>query len=41
MLQERFKVRSVDIKPHVYMRLTDNWVELSVRFLVKITTYAA
>ena len=35
VLQERFKVRSVDIKPHVYMRLTDNWVELSVRFLVK------
>lgn len=35
MLEERFLLKSVDLKPHVYCRLTANWVELTVRFLVK------
>jgi hypothetical protein len=25
-----------EIEPHVYMRLTDNWVNLSLRFLIPI-----
>lgn len=35
VLEETFLVKSADIHPRVYMRLTDNWVELSVRFLCK------
>lgn len=35
VLQDRFLLKSVDLKPHVYCRLTANWVELTVRFLVK------
>ncbi len=35
ILEERFLLKSVDLEPHVYLRLTANWVELSVRFLVK------
>ncbi len=35
MLEQRFLLKSIDLKPHVYWRLTDNWVELSLRFLVK------
>ena len=35
-LQEQFRVRSAtELNPRVYMRLTDNWVELTVRFLCK------
>jgi small-conductance mechanosensitive channel len=32
-LKERFFIEAADIKPRVYMRITDNWVELAVRFL--------
>lgn len=32
-LRERFFIETSDIRPRVYMRITDNWVELSVRFL--------
>jgi small-conductance mechanosensitive channel len=32
-LKERFFVQEADLKPRVYLRITDNWVELSVRFL--------
>ena len=35
MLEERFHVKNADIQPRVYWRLTDNWVELTVRFLCK------
>ncbi len=35
ILEDRFSIRSGDIHPRVYMRLTDNWVELTVRFLCK------
>ncbi|MEP6636834.1 MAG: mechanosensitive ion channel domain-containing protein [Acidobacteriota bacterium] len=34
-LQEKFSIQPADIHPRVYVRLTDNWVELTVRFLCK------
>lgn len=34
-LEERFLLSPVELAPRVYWRLTDNWVELSVRFLVR------
>ncbi len=34
-LEERFAIKSADIPPRVFWRLTDNWVELTVRFLCK------
>ncbi|NVJ10090.1 mechanosensitive ion channel [Myxococcus sp. AM001] len=34
-LRERFLIHASELEPRVYLRLTDNWVELSVRFLVK------
>jgi hypothetical protein len=33
ILEEKFAIKPGDIRPRVFMRLTDNWVELSVRFL--------
>lgn len=33
-LQERFGVEPIDIVPRVFYRLTDNWLELSVRFFL-------
>lgn len=33
-LQEKFLLTRTDVEPRVYMRLTDNWVELNLRFLV-------
>ncbi len=35
LLEDKFSIESADIAPRVYMRLTDNWVELTVRFLCK------
>ena len=35
ILEQRFSIRKLDFKPKVYMRLTDNWVEVTVRFLCK------
>lgn len=35
MLQEKFLIEPAKLKPQVFFRLTDNWVELSVRFLCK------
>jgi small-conductance mechanosensitive channel len=35
LLEERFFVKVGDSKPRVYLRLTDNWIELTVRFLCK------
>lgn len=34
-VQERFLLKPLDLAPRVYWRLTDNWVELSARFLVR------
>ena len=33
-LQRRFGVEPVDLEPRVYYRITDNWLELTVRFLL-------
>jgi small-conductance mechanosensitive channel len=33
-LQETYRVEPIDLDPTVYWRLTDNWIELSVRFIV-------
>ena len=34
-LQEKFGVEPIDLEPTVYMRLTDNWIELTVRFMLE------
>ena len=33
-LQERFGVEPVDLVPRVFFRITDNWLELTVRFIL-------
>lgn len=33
-LQKRFGVQPIDLPPRVFYRLTDNWLELTVRFLL-------
>ncbi len=33
-MQDRYSVRSVDLEPHVYLRITDNWLELALRFVL-------
>jgi small-conductance mechanosensitive channel len=33
-LRERYSLELEDVAPRVFYRLTDNWIELSVRFLV-------
>lgn len=34
-MRRRFFMRSSDVKPRVYVRLTDNWIELTVRFIAR------
>jgi hypothetical protein len=35
-LRERYRsIRDDDLRPRVFLRLTDNWVELSLRFVVE------
>lgn len=34
-LKQRFFIEGSDLKPRSYMRITDNWIEFSVRFLVR------
>lgn len=34
-MQRRYVVNPADMNPKVYYRLTDNWLELTVRFIVK------
>ncbi len=34
-MQQRYFVQPADLKPRVYYRITDNWLELSVRFVTK------
>ena len=34
VLHERFGVAPIDLVPKVFFRITDNWLELTVRFLV-------
>lgn len=33
-MKERYAVQSADLEPRVYWRITDNWLELSVRFVL-------
>ena len=33
-LQRRYLLKPAELRPKVYYRLTDNWIELTVRFLV-------
>ena len=35
ILQDKFLIEPTKLRPQVFFRLTDNWVELSVRFLCK------
>lgn len=34
-LKKRFFIEDADLHPRVYLRLTDNWIELAVRFLCR------
>ncbi len=34
-MQSRYALSDADLEPHVYLRITDNWLELSLRFLVR------
>jgi len=34
-MQRRYTMKASDLRPHVYYRLTDNWLELTVRFIVR------
>lgn len=34
-MQRRYLLKPTDIRPRVYYRLTDNWLELTVRFIAK------
>ena len=34
-LQERFGVEPIELAPRVFYRITDNWLELTVRFVVR------
>ena len=34
-MQRRYLLKPADIRPRVYYRLTDNWLELTVRFIAK------
>ncbi|MEO8040666.1 MAG: mechanosensitive ion channel domain-containing protein [Betaproteobacteria bacterium] len=33
-LQRRFSIEQIDLQPRVFFRITDNWLELTVRFIV-------
>jgi small-conductance mechanosensitive channel len=34
-MQRRYVVKAAEMRPKVYYRLTDNWLELTVRFIAK------
>jgi small-conductance mechanosensitive channel len=34
-LRQQFPLQAADLEPQTFLRLTDNWVELSIRFLVR------
>ena len=33
-MEDRFGLKTADMEPRVYFRITDNWLELTVRFVV-------
>jgi DNA-binding PadR family transcriptional regulator len=34
-MQRRYFLETIDVTPRLYYRLTDNWLELAVRFVVR------
>ena len=34
-MQRRYVMKPADLEPKVYFRLTDNWLELTLRFIVE------
>jgi small-conductance mechanosensitive channel len=34
-MQKRYNVQNTDLEIRVYYRITDNWLELTVRFIVR------
>ncbi|WP_267397688.1 MULTISPECIES: hypothetical protein [unclassified Sphingomonas] len=40
-LQARFGVAPIDLVPRMFYRITDSWLELTVRFIVHTTASAA
>jgi len=34
-LERRYAMKAADVTPKVYYRLTDNWLELTVRFIAR------
>ncbi len=34
-MRERFIVPQVELQPHVFVKVTSNWVELSMRYVVE------
>ena len=34
-MERRYFMAREDLRPHVYWRITDNWVEMTVRFIVE------
>jgi small-conductance mechanosensitive channel len=34
-MQRRYPMKPAELEPHVYYRLTDNWLELTMRFIVE------
>ncbi|MDQ6676444.1 MAG: mechanosensitive ion channel family protein [Acidobacteriota bacterium] len=34
-LERRYAIKSAELEPTVYLRLTDNWIEMAVRFIVE------
>lgn len=32
-MEERYFTKTSDLRPNVYLRLTDNWIELTLRFI--------
>ena len=37
-MKRHYAVTEMDLQPHVYMRITDNWLEMSLRFLLPART---
>jgi hypothetical protein len=37
-MTRRYPIERADVEPNVYLRATDNWAELSARFVVPVRT---
>jgi small-conductance mechanosensitive channel len=38
LMLKRYPVPRVEVEPHVFVRATDNWMELAARFIVPVRT---